>query len=32
MVFLYAAINLFIEDYWTLGSIFYRYDSDYCVV
>merc|ERR1711973_21013 len=23
MIFLYSAINLFIEDYWTLGSIFY---------
>ena len=27
MLFLYAAINLFMEDYWTLGSIFYRYIS-----
>jgi len=25
MIFLYAAINLFIDDYWTLGSIFYSF-------
>nr|SVE72896.1 EOG090X04XE [Ceriodaphnia reticulata] len=25
MLFLYAAVNLFMEDYWTLGSIFYSF-------
>ena len=29
MMFLYASLNLFASDYWSLGSLVYRYKIDF---
>lgn len=27
MIFLYAALNLFLDGYWSIGSVFFRLDN-----